>query len=226
LIFKIASWLIKKTGIKNNTLIRGSRSLSFTDAIDRIYNAYTIFDSKEIFLLTGSEEFSAKKYIEYFYNLLDCHQISNSTDRMMLIDMFLRLADDLLLYTDKITMNFSLECRVPMLDLELVEFLQRIPLNYKVKFNKSKLIHKEYSRKFLPEKIISRKKLGFQSPTNEWFRENYDVVKEVLISSDNKLFNYINKSEIDKIMKDHLAGHNNEKKIFLLLTLSYWMNNI
>ena len=47
--------------------------------------------------------------------------------RMFAADALTQLPDDLLLLTDKMTMATSLECRVPLLDHELVELAARIP---------------------------------------------------------------------------------------------------
>ena len=53
--------------------------------------------------------------------------------------MRMNLADDLLLYTDKITMKHSLECRVPMLDNDLVRFIEALPVRYRVRSGEGKV---------------------------------------------------------------------------------------
>ena len=47
--------------------------------------------------------------------------------RMFAVDARTQLPDDLLMLTDKMTMAASLECRVPLLDHELVELAAQIP---------------------------------------------------------------------------------------------------
>ena len=47
---------------------------------------------------------------------------------MMAVDARTNLADDLLLYTDKLSMAHSLEVRVPMLDQELALWVESLPL--------------------------------------------------------------------------------------------------
>ncbi len=53
-------------------------------------------------------------------------------NRMFAVDAETQLPDDLLLLTDKMSMAVSLECRVPLLDHELVELAARMPGGIKV----------------------------------------------------------------------------------------------
>ena len=43
------------------------------------------------------------------------------------------LPDELLMYTDKISMHHSLEARVPYLDHEIIEYVERLPAAFKVR---------------------------------------------------------------------------------------------
>jgi asparagine synthase (glutamine-hydrolysing) len=223
ILLKLAAAAIKLSGTKKERLLRGANSINIADDIQRFVKAYSIFDSNEIRLLTGNENTPSAEYIKYYYDLLNCKAIPKSAERMMALDKYMDLSDDLLLYTDKITMNFSLECRVPMLDLELVDFLAGLPTDYKVKRGRTKIIHKEYAKQFLPASIINRPKFGFQSPTDIWFRESSGRLREMLLSDDNKLLNYLNRNEIEKLLVSHNKGFNKEKQIFLLLGLYYWL---
>ena len=80
---------------------------------------------------THVDEFKSNDLISYFYNLLQGNK-KDSTNAMMSNDLRMNLCDDLLLYTDKISMNFSIEARVPMLDNDLVDFIESLPLKYKI----------------------------------------------------------------------------------------------
>ncbi len=55
------------------------------------------------------------------------HAATTTLNRMLAVDAETQLPDDLLLLTDKMSMAVSLECRVPLLDHELVELAARMP---------------------------------------------------------------------------------------------------
>ena len=145
----------------------------------------------------------------------------------MSLDMRMNLADDLLIYTDKVSMNFGLETRVPLLDTELVAFIESLPYSFKIKNGVGKYIHKEFAKTVLPERIVNRKKLSFQSPTKKWFQENMGAnYYEELKNSNSVFFDFFDKQEVLNVFKIHQSGINKEKQIFLLISLFYWFKNV
>ena len=144
-------------------------------------------------------------------------------DLFLYYDLRTSLADDLLMYTDKITMNFGLECRVPILDNSLIAFIESLDSKYKYNSRKGKIIHKAFAMEYLPSSIINRKKMGFQSPTESWFRENIDELENIFL--DNPYFlNLFNSNKVRELLNRHKKGENLEKQIFLLLSLNYLYN--
>jgi asparagine synthase (glutamine-hydrolysing) len=226
LIRMIASFS-KFIKIKNEQIIRGANSLTIDNELDRFLNIYNIFTPTEIKNLTGSKCDLPKELLAYFYKSLNCGKGDNSVSRMMSIDMRMNLADDLLLYTDKITMNFSLECRVPILDYELIKFLNNLPIHYKVGLKKTKIVHKAYAKNIFHREIIMRPKLGFSTPANIWFKNRIDMIENMLLSPSSPISNFFNVQYIKNILNEHNRGYKHGGKIFLLLSIYYWLvNNI
>ncbi len=214
--------VVNSLGVKSEKIIRAANSLGEKDDVKRFLNIYTIFSQSEIKSLLNIDENKAVEQIAYFYNQLKCNSKKHSVERMMAIDTRMNLSDDLLLYTDKITMNFALECRVPMLDKELVKYIESLPYSMRVLRGQTKIIHKEFAKKILPSEIINRPKKGFQSPTQVWFKQYNSEIKELLLTKG--IFTDIfNSKAVDKILTQHLQGYNREKQIFLLLSIYYWM---
>lgn len=139
----------------------------------------------------------------------------------MRLDLRMNLADDLLLYTDKVTMHHSLECRVPLLDQDLVRFLESLPYRYRLGLRKTKLIHKRYARTLLPQAVIRRKKKGFLSPTARWFRDAR--IRDILLNPASKFAGVFSRRAIEALLDEHARGINRERQIFLLLSICCWM---
>ncbi|MCI0621692.1 MAG: asparagine synthase (glutamine-hydrolyzing) [Acidobacteria bacterium] len=89
---------------------------------------------------------------------------------MMLLDLKTQLPDDLLALSDKMSMAASLECRVPFLDHEFVEFAARVPSELKVRGFEMKYLFKKAMKPLLPESILNRPKRGFGAPFGAWLR--------------------------------------------------------
>ncbi len=210
--------------IKNESIYRAINSLGEKNTIKRWGLIYALFSDKEIKKLIKIDESKSSELIEYFYKLLD-GKGKDSTNAMMANDMRMNLCDDLLLYTDKISMNFSIEARVPMLDNDLVDFVESLPLGYKISGKDGKYIHKKFAERVLPKEIIYRKKKGFKSPTEKWFRgEKGLMYKNMLMQKKSKFSEFFDLQEVGKIFDTHMSGKRNmEKQLFALISIYYWM---
>jgi asparagine synthase (glutamine-hydrolysing) len=84
--------------------------------------------------------------------------------QMSYVDMRLSLADDLLMYGDKISMAHSLEMRVPLLDIELIKAVETMPDRMRINGFKRKYIYKKALKEWLPKENLNRPKKGFLTP--------------------------------------------------------------
>jgi asparagine synthase (glutamine-hydrolysing) len=182
-----------------------------------------VFTAGQIESLTGHRPTLARDRIAYVFDLLGCANQRLSSQRMMSADLRMNLADDLLLYTDKITMRCSLECRVPFLDLDLVRFVEALPLHFRVGLFGGKRLHKRFASRVLPRSIVDRKKKGFLSPTRKWFSTRNEI-REILLAQRSSFASWINLDEVERTLNEHASGLNRERHIFLLLGLHHWMN--
>lgn len=81
------------------------------------------------------------------------------------------LQDDILTKVDRASMLNSLEVRAPFLDIEVVDFLRRLPSEFKLREGTSKWLLKQAARELLPASILARRKQGFAVPVGRWFRD-------------------------------------------------------
>ncbi|MBI5845238.1 MAG: asparagine synthase (glutamine-hydrolyzing) [Deltaproteobacteria bacterium] len=94
-------------------------------------------------------------------------------DRTLEFFTRLYLADDILVKSDRAGMMHSLEVRAPFLDADLVDFVRRIPWQYKLRGRRTKYILKKALAPVLPAAIIKRRKKGFGVPVGEWFTRGF-----------------------------------------------------
>ena len=91
-------------------------------------------------------------------------------DRTIQFYVRLYLQDDILVKTDRSSMMHRLEARCPFLDIDLVDFVRRIPSEYKVRRGVTKYILKQAARGLIPDEVIYRSKKGFGIPVGNWFK--------------------------------------------------------
>jgi asparagine synthase (glutamine-hydrolysing) len=223
-IARFGTFLAGMLRVKSDVSWRALQALSETDDVSRFIKAHAVFTGPQIMELTGIRDSVSHDSVNYFYRLLGCEALPSTVERMMTLDARLGLADDLLLYTDKITMHHSLECRVPLLDLDLMAFLEQLPYDYRVRLGQTKIVHNAYAKQRLPASIIGRRKRGFLSPTRAWFR-NAAVLRSLLLDRSSQFASAFDLAAVDTIIEEHQQGFNRERQIFLLLCLYYWFDS-
>jgi asparagine synthase (glutamine-hydrolysing) len=146
-----------------------------------------------------------------------------------LIYMYLKtyLQDDILVKVDRASMMNSLEVRAPFMDVNVVDFLNRLPYEYKLKGFKGKYLLKETMRGKLPEDIIDRPKKGFGIPVSLWLKNELKDLCNDLLSKESiesqGLFDY---NYVEKLKQNHFNGRqNNRKELWNLMVFQLWRRN-
>ena len=80
------------------------------------------------------------------------------------------LVGDILNKVDMASMANSLETRAPFLDVRLAEFGYHLSDKEKISGNESKLILKKVLRRYIPEALFDRPKMGFGIPLSSWIK--------------------------------------------------------
>jgi asparagine synthase (glutamine-hydrolysing) len=91
-------------------------------------------------------------------------------DRAQYADLKIWLPGDILTKVDRASMAVSLEAREPLLDYRLIEFGARLPVSMRMRGTTGKWLMKRAMRRYLPDDILFRKKMGFSTPISAWFR--------------------------------------------------------
>ena len=134
------------------------------------------------------------------------------------------LVDESLMRSDKMTMAWGVEARVPILDRRLVELANRIPTACKIRGRAGKVIWKKAMDAYLPPHIKNEKKRGFFSPMSKWLRKEFkDLAYDTVASLDPA---YFNREQIRQMLDDHISGKRyNMAILWAVMTWGVWKKN-
>jgi asparagine synthase (glutamine-hydrolysing) len=145
--------------------------------------------------------------------------------RYLTLDQHYYLADDILYKTDRMSMAHSLEVRPPFLDHRIVEYAAGLPSKLKIRGFRQKYVLKELLRGKLPDRILDRKKTGFDIPTHEWFRGPLrELLQDTLSENAMTSAPLFREAAIRAMIRDHMERRINAGyHLWGLLTLFLWM---
>jgi asparagine synthase (glutamine-hydrolysing) len=131
---------------------------------------------------------------------------------------------ELLMKQDQMSMSASIESRVPFLDHVLVEFAARLPERLKLSGFTTKRVLRQAVRGLLPDRILTRKKMGFPVPFATWVGGSWNsVAREVLLDPRSRQRGVINARAVEQLLDDHRAGlRRGGDAIWALLNLELW----
>ena len=146
-------------------------------------------------------------------------------ERYLAVDQNFYLPDDILYKTDRMSMAHSLEIRPPFLDHRIVEFAAGLPANLKIRGFQQKVLLKELMRGKLPDKVLDRKKTGFDIPTHDWFRGTLrGLLHDTLTPEAVAATGIFDPAAIESLIRDHMERRINVGyHLWGLVTLFLWM---
>jgi asparagine synthase (glutamine-hydrolysing) len=136
------------------------------------------------------------------------------------------LPDELLMYTDKMSMAHGLEARVPYLDRSIVEYAAQLDATLKINWGTRKAVHRKVCAKFLPGEVLSRKKRGFASNVvDDWFNSSLSAkLTSVLRDRGSLIFDLLDPAAVQRLLDEHQDRRmDNHKVLFSLVVLEEWM---
>ena len=184
-------------------------------------------EKKDILSQNYLEKMLGQLTYEDINRYLSRTEINNETDRLLYLSQKLYLQDDILVKTDRASMQNSLEVRAPFLDHRLVEYVSSLPDAFKLRTLRTKYILKKLAKKYLPPNIIYRPKKGFGIPITQWLQEDLKEPMLDLLSKERLdkqgIFEY---QGVKQLIDDHLNHKaNNRKPLWTLLSLQLWLND-
>lgn len=126
-----------------------------------------------------------KDYDEFWYFKKFINPDLSPKKQLQYLDFNTYLHDDIFTKVDRVSMSNALECRVPFMKKELVEFAFSLPEEILYYNNQKKGLLKYAYKDILPKNILNRAKRGFNIPLSHWnnqFLNNSTTQQEHILS--------------------------------------------
>ena len=135
-------------------------------------------------------------------------------EKMMYWDTLTYLPGDILTKVDRASMAVSLECRAPLLDKRIYDFVWGLPLPYKIRNTEQgpqgKWLLRQVLHKYVPAELFERPKQGFAMPVGEWLNGALrDWAEDLLSESRIKQDGFLNNALIQESWQAHKDGRGN-----------------
>lgn len=156
---------------------------------------------------------------EYYDKVQDKDMVT----KMQFVELHTWLAGDILLKADKMSMAHSLELRVPFLDKKIMALAEKIPVEYRVSKENTKLALRNAAMRAMPKETANKKKLGFPVPIRVWLKEDkyYNKVRGYFEGEASK--KYFNTDALIKLLDEHKSGkRDNSRKIWTVFSFLLW----
>jgi asparagine synthase (glutamine-hydrolysing) len=217
---------------RNEMLKRGVRSLGSEDRLKRYQDVFSLAPPETIdglFREGVLPESDGRELVEYWDALRPQMKHTDELGGFQLLEVRSSLPDELLMYADKLSMAHSLEVRVPYLDRTVVEYVQRLGANLKVRNGTRKWLHRQVCQSYLPPRILKRKKRGFAANVvDEWFHSSLNGdLREVLLDESSLMYGLLNPKLVRRLLESHQSGRqDNHKLLFSVVMVEQWLRGI
>jgi len=154
----------------------------------------------------------------------DTPHATDLLDRALYHDLHTYLPEDILAMSDRLSMYYGLELRVPFVDHPLVEFCATIPSSLKIQTLTKKYLLKEVARTLLPKAVIDHRKQGFGSPMSAWLRGDLKhYACDTLSAKRLRTHGLFNEQAVKSLMDAHMSHReSNNRQLFALIMFQKW----
>jgi asparagine synthase (glutamine-hydrolysing) len=209
---------------RNETLKRGVSSLGTLDRMKRYRDVFSLAPACIIDGLFRDEILPTRngdELVDYWRGLIPQMAHTDELGGFQLLEIRSSLPDELLMYADKLSMAHSLEVRVPFLDRTVVEYVQRLGAGFKIRNGSRKWLHRRVCERYLPARILKRKKRGFAgNVVDDWFHSSLTgELQEVLLDESSLMFGLLNPKRVRRLLEDHQSGRQDNHKLLFSLVM-------
>jgi asparagine synthase (glutamine-hydrolysing) len=208
---------------RNEALRRGVNSLATTDRLRRYQDVLSLAPGAEIDGLFKDgvlPESPGDRILDAWSDLVPLMEHTDELGGLQFLELRSTLPDELLVYADKLSMAHSLEVRVPYLDREIVEYVERLKAPSKVRRGVGKWLHRKVCREYLPGSITRRKKRGFAvNVVDDWLRSASSLGPDDAPEISGSLSEVLDTARLMQLSKAHRSGERDHHKLIFSLAL-------
>jgi len=166
-------------------------------------------------------DFDAEHLIAQAY---EAASAQHPVDHMLYADNCIRLPDHPVMISDRMTMAHGLEARSPFMDHRLVEFMAKVPVQFKVRGRKLRYLQRQIARRYLPDELLSFRKQGFSSPLPYLLKDQYaQLFRAFLARPELGEAGLVNPGHVGGLLDQHLnRGADHGNRLWLLLNAEIW----
>ncbi|HEX6313505.1 MAG TPA: asparagine synthase (glutamine-hydrolyzing) [Gemmatimonadaceae bacterium] len=193
---------------------------------DLYFDNFAVFDRRAIRSLLAPQYRDTLGAVDPYavaHELMAGSDAGSLLNTLLYVDLFTYL-HELLMKQDQMSMAASIESRVPFLDHPLVEFTATLPERLKLRGATTKYILREAMKEYLPDEILSRRKMGFPVPVGRWFRRDYaGIVDEFVLGERAAVRGLFDPSYVRAIAAEHAAGlADHSERLWSLVNVEIW----
>lgn len=144
--------------------------------------------------------------------------------RLQDVDLGTYLVDDLLVKTDRASMAWSLEARVPFLDPIVANFAFSLPRSQRVRGLDKKRLLRRAVEPLLPHEVVHGRKRGFSIPAAAWLRGELEpFARETLSPETLRRQAVFEPVPVQRVLEDHVSGRGDRsRQLWGLLAFTLW----
>jgi asparagine synthase (glutamine-hydrolysing) len=143
-------------------------------------------------------------------------------EQLMFLDTITTLPDQMLAKVDRASMRSSLEVRVPLLDLRVVEAAWRAPSSLRLSGGETKRVLRRIALQHVPAEVLDRPKIGFDPPIGRWLRGPLRPWAEDLLAAPALERHGLEPAVVRPLWDRYLAGQPSDYRVWTVLMYQSW----
>jgi len=150
--------------------------------------------------------------------------LGSAVDLAQQWDFEVALGEGLLTKSDRAGMASALELRAPFLDLAVLEFAASLPVDQRVAGLSTKRFLKRYADRYLPRRIVHRRKRGLSVPIAGWLRRPlFDWAEKRLSAGLLELLGLDGRRALALLFDHRSSRADHARLLWGLLVLAEWL---